>query len=104
MSDVERICEMNHARVRWAEEYQDVEPFAEEIEEESDMEKYRMLRSGTAVSAGLTGIGITFLFLGLFMTHLATIIMGAIMSAAFSVCFCCFDKWAEEELDHVLFP
>lgn len=105
MSDVEKICEQNHQRVRWAEEYADAERIENEAKEkkqrDKSMDTYRIYRAATLFSAGSAGIGLAFLCIGLCMMHFSTVVMGALMAVVF-FCFCCmFDAQAEKELDHV---
>ena len=106
MSDVERICQINHERALWKDEYVDtnVVDFPEEARRrDTAMGRYRTFRAGTMLAAGLAGVGITFLCLGVAIMSAGTIAMGAVMTLV----FCPFGYWAdmqaEKELDHVLF-
>lgn len=92
MSDVERICEVNQERRRWAEEYQ------QSVELQDDTtprraklgtplyrgdKRRRAMRVGSLVCAMVSGAGAAFLGMGIAMQHQATILVGAVTAAVF---------------------
>ena len=104
MSDVERICAANYARVRWADEYRDVEPveLPEDKSRHKTMDRYRGYRAATLLAAALGGVGMAFLCIGIAIMHFPTLIMGLVMAIVFTASGYCFDVEAEKELDDVL--
>lgn len=92
MSDVERICEVNQERRRWAEEYQQ----SAELQDDATPrrakrgiplyrgdKRRRVVRSGALACAMVTGAGAAFLGMGIAMQHQATILVGALVAAVF---------------------
>ena len=92
MSDVERIVNANHERVRWAEEYQQ----SAELQDDATHRRAkrgsplyrgdksrRAMRAGSLVCAMATGSGAAFLGMGISMQHQATILVGALVAAVF---------------------
>lgn len=102
-SNVIKFRPASKAELRWPEEYRDAECKRTHEQESRDrsMDVYRVYRAAALISAGSTGIGMTFLCIGICMMHFPTILLGVIMGAVFAVSSCVFDKWSEEELDHV---
>lgn len=93
MSDVERICEVNHERRRWAEEYDEKRccqhggqgsgrPTDHRNDKRWDKMR-RVMRAGSLVCAMATGSGAAFLGMGIAMQHQATILVGALVAAVF---------------------
>lgn len=92
MSDVERICEVNQERRRWAEEYQQ----SAELQDDATPrrakrgtplyrgdKRRRAMRAGSLVCAMVSGAGAAFLGMGIAMQHQDTIFLGAIVAAVF---------------------
>ena len=84
MSDVERICMMNHERRRWAEEY-DARQADRENRKASDRERKLHLRGATLISAVFVGIGLTLLGMGIEAMQLQTIVVGLVSTLVFGV-------------------
>lgn len=93
MSDVERICEVNQERRRWAEEYDEKRccqhggqgsgrPTDHRNDKRGDKMR-RVMRGGSMVCAMATGSGAAFLGMGIAMQHQATILVGALVAAVF---------------------
>ena len=101
MSDVERICEVNHERRRWAEEYEGERIAAASSKPRNDREvriatahpgprndrrgdkMRRVMRAGSLACAMAAGSGAAFLGMGIAMQHTATIVVGAVVAAVF---------------------
>ena len=94
MSDVERICEVNHERRRWAEEYQQ----SSELQDDETPrrakrgtplyrgdKRRRAMRAGSLVCAMVSGAGAAFLGMGIAMQHQATMLVGLVIAVAFLV-------------------
>ena len=93
MSDVERICEVNQERRRWAEEYDEKRccqhggqgsgrPTDHRNDKRGDKMR-RVMRAGSLVCAMVTGAGAAFLGMGISMQHHATILVGSVIAAVF---------------------
>ena len=89
MSDVERICEMNHQRVRWAEEYADVqEPvlqFPNSRERAKARRQAKVMRTASLACAMACGMGTTFLGIGIVEMNWTALITGAIIVLVFLI-------------------
>lgn len=94
MSDVERICEVNQERRRWAEEYQQ----SAELQDDATPrrakrgtplyrgdKRRRAMRAGSLVCAMVTGVGAAFLGMGIAMQNQAAILVGSVIAALFLV-------------------
>ena len=92
MSDVERICEVNQERRRWAEEYHQ----SAELQDDTTPrrakrgtplyrgdKRRRAMRAGSLVCAMVSGAGAAFLGMGIAMQHQATILVGSVIAAVF---------------------
>ena len=92
MSDVERICAVNHERRRWAEEYHQ----SAELQDDTTPrrakrgtplyrgdKRRRAMRAGSLVCAMVSGAGAAFLGMGIAMQHHATILVGSVIAAVF---------------------
>lgn len=105
MSDVERICEENHNRVKWAEEYSDMrEPvlqFPSRKERQKAREKQQILRTATIACAMASGMGAAFAGIGVAEWNMAALITGAIIVVVFMISGIICETKAEEAEDDV---
>lgn len=83
MSDVERICMMNHQRRRWAEEYL-AQQKARETRKNAERQRKLRLRGATLLCAVFVGVGLTLAWLGVEAMQLRFILVGA--GCAISAC------------------
>lgn len=85
MSDVERICEQNHQRVRWAEEYSDapVLTLPNRKDREKAKKKIKTLRTASLACAMACGMGTTFVAIGICEMNMAALITGAVIVTVF---------------------
>lgn len=87
MSDVERICEQNYQRVRWAEEYADNEKKVVSMPNRKqrirEQKRRSALWSATLACAGFCGAGATFLAIGIGSMNMKAIVTGAIVVLVF---------------------
>lgn len=100
MSDVERICEQNHQRVRWAEEYSDMQrpvlTFPSRKEREKARKLQKQMRSAAMACAMICGMAAAFVGIGIASMHLPTLIAGAIGCIVFLVSGFVFEAKAED--------
>ena len=104
MSDVERICEQNHQRVRWAEEYKDVqEPvlkFPNRREREKARKLVKRMRSASLACAMACGSGAAFIGISCAEGNVAGLVTGGLIVLVFLITgFCCEIKAEEAEGD-----
>ena len=104
MSDVERICEQNHQRVRWAEEYSDMKQPVLQFPNRKEREKARKLikrmRTASMACAMACGMGTAFVGIGIADMNMASLITGGIVVLVFMVSgFVCEIKAEEAEAD-----
>ena len=104
MSDVERICEQNYQRVRWAEEYSDIKQPVLQFPNRKEREKARKLikrmRTAALACAMACGMGTTFVGIGIADMNMASLITGGIVVLVFMVSgFICEIKAEEAETD-----
>lgn len=104
MSDVERICEQNYQRVRWAEEYNDMKQPMLQFPNRKEREKARKLikrmRTAALACAMACGMGTTFVGIGIADMNMASLITGGIVVLVFMVSgFICEIKAEEAETD-----
>ena len=103
--EVEEICEKNHQRVRWAEEYSDIKQpmlqFPSRKEREKARKRARHLRTGALVCAAICGAGTAILANGINNMNAPTIISGAIVVLAFLISGFILDAMAEVGADYV---
>lgn len=88
MSDVERICAMNHERVKWAEEYQCPSvSMKASVKTDKAKAKRRQECKMTALlaCAAACGAGTAFLSIGIASGSLAAVLMGGITVLVFMV-------------------
>ena len=92
MSDVERICEVNQERRRWAEEYQQSVELRDDATHRRAKrgsplyrgdKRRRAMRAGSLACAMVTGAGAAFLGMGIAMQNHATTLVGALVAAVF---------------------
>lgn len=95
MSDVEKICERNHDRRKWAEEYEYADFECGEIatvatlprnDKRSDRKRNRVLRTVCTACTMATGGAAAFVGIGLCMGHLLTVVVGSLVAATFLIC------------------
>ena len=104
MSDVERICEQNYQRVRWAEEYSDMKQpmlkFPNRKEREKARKLIKRMRTAALACAMACGMGTTFVGIGIADMNMASLITGGIVVLVFMVSgFICEIKAEEAEAD-----
>lgn len=102
MSDVERICEQNHQRVRWAEEYSDMKQpmlkFPNRKEREKARKLIKRMRTAALACAMACGMGTTFVGIGIADMNVASLIIGGIVVLVFMTTgFVCEVKAEEAE-------
>ena len=102
MSDVERICEQNHQRVRWAEEYSDMKQpmlkFPNRKEREKARKLIKRMRTAALACAMACGMGTTFVGIGIADMNMASLITGGIVVLVFMTTgFVCEVKAEEAE-------
>ena len=89
MSDIERICEINHDRRKWAEEYdQYTDCSREEIATASAKprnDKRKVLRTACTACIMATGGGAAFAGMGIAMGHWQTVVLGLMIGFVFLV-------------------
>ena len=71
---------------------------------EKAKERYMYYRAATIFSAGATGVGITFICMGIAMMEPWTVLLGLIMTVIFAVCGYVYEYCADEVLDYVWTP
>ena len=98
MSDIEMICERNHERRKWAEEYEytdcdssvseaDSSPYAgESVRRRNDRKRWGVLRTVCTACTMATGGAAAFVGMGLCMGDLMTVVVGSLVAATFLVC------------------
>ena len=102
MSDVERICEQNYQRVRWADEYSDMKQpmlqFPNRKEREKTRKLIKRMRTAALACAMACGMGTTFVGIGIADMNMASLITGGIVVLVFMVSgFICEIKAEEAE-------
>ena len=102
MSDVERICMMNHERRRWAEEY-DARQADRESRKAADRERKLHLRGATLISAVFVGIGLTLLGMGIEAMQPQTILIGLLSTIIFGVFGCVLEELTYEPLTETVY-
>lgn len=89
MSDVERICEQNYQRVRWAEEYSDMKQPMLQFPNRKEREKARKLikrmRTAALACAMACGMGTAFVGIGIADMNVASLITGGIVVLVFMI-------------------
>ena len=105
MSDVERICEENHNRVRWAEEYADTPQPVVKLPSRRYMERIRRkekrMRVAALACAMFCGMGTTFVGIGIAELNTAAIIIGALVVLVFLITGITCESAAEEASENV---
>lgn len=105
MSDVERICEENHNRVRWAEEYTDTpEPvvkFPSRRYVERARRKAKRMRAAALACAMFCGMGTTFAGIGIVELNATAIIIGGLIVLVFLLTGINCEAAAEEATEYV---
>lgn len=105
MSDVERICEQNHQRVRWAEEYTDtpapVVKFPSRRYVERARRKEKRMRVASLACAMFCGMGTTFLGIGIAELNTVAIITGGLIVLVFLITGATCEAAAEEAAANV---
>ena len=95
MHDVEMICERNHERRKWAEEYEYTDVDREEIatvaalprnDKRADRKRSKVLRTVCTACTMATGGAAAFVGIGLCMGHLLTVVVGSLVAATFLIC------------------
>ena len=89
MSDIEMICERNHERLKWAEEYDqyaDVEVVETVTPLRGPRKRNRVLRTACTACTMATGGAAAFVGIGLCMGDLLTVVVGSLVAATFLVC------------------
>lgn len=71
---------------------------------EKAKERYMYYRAATILAAGATGVGITFICMGIAMMEPWTVLLGLIMTVFFAVCGYVYECCADEVLDYVWTP
>lgn len=103
--DVENICEQNHKRVRWAEEYADtpqpVVKFPSRRYAERIRRKEKRLRVTALASAMFCGMGATFVGIGIAELNTAAIITGGLIVLVFLLTGATCEAAAEEVAENV---
>ena len=104
MSDVERICEQNYQRVRWAEEYSDMKQpmlqFPNRKEREKARKIVKRMRTAALACAMACGMGTAFVGIGIADMNMASLITGCIVVLVFMISgFICEIKAEEAEAD-----
>ena len=95
MSDIEMICERNHERRKWAEEYEYTDVGREEIatvaalprnDKRADRKRNRVLRTAYTAFTMATGCATAFVGIGLCMGHLLTVVVASLVAVTFLIC------------------
>lgn len=98
MSDIEMICERNHERRKWAEEYEytDCDPSVSEADSShcavepmrrrNDRKRNMVLRTACTACTMAAGGGAAFIGMGLCMGDLLTVVVGSLVAATFLIC------------------
>lgn len=97
--ELEEICEKNHNRVRWAEEYRDMrEPVLQFPGKEKIKARRKMRRLMTAMlaCAAACGMGVTFVAIGIADMNVKAMITGGIVTAVFLITGCICDAQMED--------
>ena len=103
--EVEEICEKNHNRVKWAEEYRDMrEPvlqFPARKEKIKAQRKMRRLMTAMLACAAACGMGVTFVAIGIADMNLKAMITGGIVTAVFLITGFICDTQIEDGVEYV---
>ena len=98
--EVEEICEKNHNRVKWAEEYRDMrEPvlrFPSRKDAEKARKRQRRLHTAMLACAAACGMGVTFVAIGIADMNVKAMITGGIVTAVFLITGCICDAQMED--------
>ena len=98
--ELEEICEKNHQRVRWAEEYNDMQrpalAFPGRKARELARKRVRLLRTSALASAAICGTGVTFVAIGIVDMNVQAIVTGAVVTLVFLLFGWHCDAKAEE--------
>ena len=102
--EVEEICEKNHQRVRWAEEYSDIKQPVLQFPNRKEREKARKLikrmRTAALACAMACGMGTAFVGIGIADMNVASLITGGIVVLVFMISgFICEIKAEEAEVN-----
>ena len=102
--ELEEICERNHQRVKWAEEYSDMQQpmlkFPNRKERERARKQIKKLRTFSLACAMVCGMGATFTGVGVAMNNIPTLVAGACGCLLFMIVGWTLEIKAEEvELD-----
>lgn len=85
--ELEEICEKNHQRVRWAEEYSDMQRPILTIPNRRDREKARkrakMYRTAEMACAMACGMGTTFVGIGICDMNVKALFIGGVIVGVF---------------------
>lgn len=103
--EVESICDQNHQRVRWAEEYTDtpapVVKFPSRRYVERTRRKEKRMRAAAMACAMFCGMGTTFIGIGIVELNTAAIITGGLIVLVFLLTGVTCEAAAEEASDNV---
>ena len=102
--ELEEICEKNHNRVKWAEEYRDMrEPVLQFPGKEKIKAHRKMRRLMTAMlaCAAACGVGVTFVVIGITDMNVRAMITGGIVTAVFLITGCICDAQLEDGVAYV---
>ena len=92
MSDIEKICERNHERRRWAEEYETKQTTATPVElvrnEKKKQQRRKelrisVMRNGSMACLMASGAGAAFVGIGASMGDWQTVLVGTAVTAVF---------------------
>lgn len=100
MSDVERICEVNHERRRWAEEYDEkrcCQHGGQGSGRPTDWERRKAYRNTALGCAMFTGGASAFVGIGLSTGRWLTVAVGLVVAALFLCCGLWSERLAEED-------
>lgn len=95
MSDIERICEINHERRKWAEEYDwqytdfgQVEIATEANDKRGGRKRQKVLRTVCTACTMAAGGGAAFVGMGIVMGHWLTVVLSTLIAAVFLLTGC----------------
>jgi len=112
MSDIERICEINHKRRKWAEEVEkdcgaeiatsaapprnDRETDCHGLRPRNDSNRRKCLRTACTACMMFCGGGAAFVGMGIVMGHWQTIVLGSLIAVVFLLTGCRVEGMLEE--------
>lgn len=103
--ELEEICEKNHNRVKWAEEYSDMKrpmlQFPGRKEKIKAHRKMRRLMTAMLACAAACGVGVTFVAIGITDMNVKAMITGGIVTAVFLITGCICDAQMEDGVAYV---